>query len=251
MTKGGDGIEVEWILILILGIAAGTVGGVVGFGASIMLLPVLVYSFGPKETIPIMAIASLMANASRVAVWWREVDWKLNAVYCAAAVPAAALGARTLLSLDSVMVEGALGVFLLASIPGRRWLLDRGFKMTLPGMAIVGAVIGYLTGIVASTGPINTPFFLAYGLTKGGYIASEALGSAAISLTKAATFHSFGALSPATMWRGLTVGTALMLGSWFSKTILLKLDAGRFQIIIEVMMAAAGTSMVGGALGVF
>lgn len=241
----------EWIVILILGVAAGTVGGVVGFGASIMLLPVLAWSFGPKETIPIMAIASLMANASRVAVWWREVDWKLNAVYCTAAMPAAALGAHTLLSLNSVMVEGTLGIFMLASIPGRRWLLDRGFTMTLPGMAIVGAVIGYLTGIVASTGPINTPFFLAYGLTKGSFIASEAFGSAAISLTKAATFHTFGALSPETIWRGLTVGLALMIGSWLSKHILLTLDAHRFQVIIEVMMAAAGLSMLGGALGLF
>ena len=238
----------EWVLILLIGLAAGTVGGVVGFGASIMLLPVLVWSFGPKETIPIMAIASLMANASRVAVWWREVDWKLNAVYCAAAVPAAALGARTLLSLNSIMVEGALGAFLLLSIPGRRWLIQRGFKITLPGMAVVGAAIGYLTGIVASTGPINTPFFLAYGLTKGSFIASEALGSAAISLTQAVTFHTFGALSNATMWRGASIGLALMLGSWISKRILLALDASRFQIIIEVMMAAAGVSMLWGAL---
>ncbi len=239
----------EWVFILVLGIAAGTVGGVVGFGASIMLLPALVWSFGPKETIPIMAIASLMANGSRVAVWWREVDWKLNVVYCATAVPAAALGARTLLTLNSVIVEGALGIFLLASIPGRRWLVERGFTMTLPGMAVVGAVIGYLTGIVASTGPINTPFFLAYGLTKGGFIASEALGSAAISLTKAATFHTFGALSADTIWRGLMVGMALMVGSWISKHVLLTLDASRFQIIIEVMMAAAGISMLLGALG--
>ena len=239
----------EWVFILGLGVAAGTVGGVIGFGASIMLLPALVWSFGAKDTIPIMAIATLMANASRVAVWWREVDWKLNAVHCATAVPAAVLGARTLLSLNAAMVEGALGVFLLMSIPGRRWLVHRGFRMSLPGMALVGGVIGYLTGIVASTGPINTPFFLAYGLTKGSFIASEALGSAAISLTKAATFHAFGALSPATLWRGLTIGVALMLGSWISKHILMALDASRFQIIIEAMMVAAGLWMVSGALG--
>ena len=102
----------DWILILAVGVAAGVVGGVVGFGASIMLLPVLVWSFGAKDTIPIMAIASLMANASRVAVWWREVDWQLNAVYCAAAIPMAALGARTLLSLNPSIVEGTLGLRL-------------------------------------------------------------------------------------------------------------------------------------------
>jgi uncharacterized protein len=239
---------VEWGLILALGVAAGVVGGVIGFGASIMLLPALVWWFGPKDTIPILAIASLMANASRVAVWWHNVDWRLNAAYCATAVPAAALGARTLLQLNATLVEGALGAFLLAAIPARRWLVRRGFRMTLPGMAGVGAVIGFLSGIVATTGPINTPFFLAYGLTKGPYIASEAFGSAAISLTKTATFQAFGALSPETLRSGLTLGVALMLGSWISKRIVQVLDASRFQIIIEVMMAAAGVWMLWGAL---
>lgn len=234
----------EWLLILAIGIAAGVIGGVVGFGASIMLLPVIVWVFGPKEAIPIMAIGALMANASRAAVWWREIDWRLNAVYCAAAVPAAVLGASTLLSLDPAMVEATLGAFLLASIPTRRWLIARGFRMTLPGMAVVGGVIGFLTGLVASTGPLNTPFFLAYGLTKGAFVATEAVGSAAISLTKTLTFGRFGALSVETIGRGLAVGTALMVGSWISKRIVQSIDARRFQFIIELMMAAAGLSML-------
>ena len=34
---------------------AGTVGGVIGFGTSIMLMPALVLVFGPREAVPIMA----------------------------------------------------------------------------------------------------------------------------------------------------------------------------------------------------
>ena len=64
----------EMMLVLLLGIAAGTVGGIVGFGTSIMLMPALVWVFGPYEAVPIMAVGSVMANATRVAVWWRELD---------------------------------------------------------------------------------------------------------------------------------------------------------------------------------
>lgn len=238
----------EWIFILALGIAAGVVGGVVGFGASIMMLPAIVWVFGPKEAIPIMAIGALMANASRAAVWWREIDWRVNAVYCATAIPGALLGARTLLALDPTIIEATLGAFLLVSIPARRWLIAHGFRMTLSGMAIVGGAIGFLTGLVASTGPINTPFFLAYGLSKGAFVATEAVGSAAISLTKAFTFHAFGALPAVTVGRGLTVGTALMAGSWISKRILQSIEAHRFQFIIETMMAAAGLAMIWSAV---
>ena len=81
----------ELALVLLLGLVAGTVGGVVGFGTSIMLMPALVLVFGPREAVPIMAVAAIMANASRVAAWWREVDWRATAAYSVTGVPAAAL----------------------------------------------------------------------------------------------------------------------------------------------------------------
>ncbi len=90
-----------WLAILALGLAAGTIGGIVGFGSSIMLMPALVFTFGPKEAVPIMAIAGLMANFSRVAVWWQVVDWKAAAAFSITAAPAAALGALTLVSIDA------------------------------------------------------------------------------------------------------------------------------------------------------
>jgi uncharacterized protein len=184
----------EFALVLLLGLVAGTVGGVLGFGTSIMLMPALVIVFGPREAVPIMAVASIMANASRVAVWWREVDWRAVAAYSVTAVPAATLGAATLLTLLPGVVEAALGVFFVAMIPTRRWMARQQWKLGLSHLALVGAVIGYITGIVVSTGPINAPFFLAYGLVKGAYLATEAMGSLAVYLAKAITFGGLGAL---------------------------------------------------------
>ena len=165
-----------WVAILALGLVSGTSSGIVGFGASIMLMPVLMLAFGPLEAVPIMAIAALLANFSRVAVWWREVDWRANAYYCATAIPAAALGARTLLILDPRLVEGILGAMFLVMIPARRWLLARGLRIEAWHLMLVGAGIGFLSGMVASTGPINTPFFLAYGLVKGAYLVDRGAG---------------------------------------------------------------------------
>lgn len=235
-------------LILVLGIAAGIVGGVVGFGATVMLMPLLVFTFGPKETIPIIAIASIMANLARAAVWWREIDWRVNGVYCATAVPAAAFGANLLVQLDGRVVEGTLGLFLILMVPARRWLIARGLTMTLWGMGMVGAAIGFLTGLVASTGPLNTPFFLAYGLTKGAFLATEAVGSAAVSTTKSLVFRNLGALPLETIASGMMVGTSLMIGSWLAKHIVRRIEAQQFRTLLEVMMAFAGASMIWSAL---
>jgi uncharacterized membrane protein YfcA len=191
-----------WVAVLALGLVAGTLSGIVGFGASVMLMPALMFAFGPQEAVPIMAIASLLANFSRVAVWWREIDWRANAYYCVTAIPAAALGARTLLLLDPRIVESVLGVLFLLMVPARRWLATRGLRVKAWHLTLVGAVIGFLSGMVASTGPINTPFFLAYGLVKGAYLSTEALGSMAIGLTKSIVFQRFDALPLETVLRG-------------------------------------------------
>jgi hypothetical protein len=236
-----------WLAVLALGLVSGTLSGIVGFGASIMLMPALMLAFGPREAVPIMAIAALLANLSRVLVWWREIDWRANAYYCITAVPCAALGARTLLVLNPRIVEGILGVLFILMVPARRWLLDRGMRVQAWHLTLVGAGIGFLSGLVASTGPINTPFILAYGLVKGAYLATEALGSMAIGLTKVLVFRRLDALPLETVVRGLIVGASLMVGSRLAKGFVLRLDADRFRLLMDAMLAVAGVVLLWGA----
>ena len=234
----------EFALVLLLGLVAGTVGGIVGFGSSIMLLPALVLVFGPREAVPIMAIASLMANASRVVVWWRVIDWRAAAVYAATGMPAAALGARTLLALPVGQVEAALGLFFIAMIPLRRWLARRHWRLPLWQLALVGAVIGFLTGIVVSTGPISTPFFLAHGLVKGAFLGTEALGSLAVYAAKVLTFRSLGALPLDMAVKGVIVGSSLVAGAFVAKRVVLALDAAKFRLLMDGLLLVAGLTML-------
>jgi uncharacterized protein len=237
-----------WVGILALGLGAGTLSGIVGFGASTMLMPALMLAFGPQRAVPIMAVAGLIANASRVVVWWREIDWRANGYYCATGVPCAALGARTLLVVDPHLVESVLGVLFLAMVPARRWLLGRGMRIVGWQLAAVGAGIGFLSGLVASTGPINAPFFLAYGLVKGAYLSTEALGSMAIGISKSVVFQRFNALSTDTLACGLLVGASLMVGSRLAKGFVLRLAADRFRLIMDGLLVGAGLVLLWGAL---
>jgi len=177
-------MSVGLLLILGIGLFAGIVSGIIGTGSSIMLVPVLAHVYGPKAAVPIMAVAAVMANASRILVWWREIDWRACAAYAATGVPAAVLGARTMLVLPPRAVDAAMGVFLLSMIPARRWLAANLVSLRLTHLAAAGAVIGFLTGIVAATGPADVPFFIGYGLTKGAFIGTEAAASLAVYATQ-------------------------------------------------------------------
>lgn len=234
----------EFIFILVVGLFAGTLSGVVGFGSSIMMMPVLVIAFGPLQAVPIMGIAAILVNLSRIVVWWREVNWRACAAYAITGAPAAALGANTFLVLPPRVTEGVLGIFFLVMIPVRRWFAARALRLSLWHLAAVGAVVGYLTGIVVSTGPITAPVFLMHGLVKGAFLATEAAGSLAVYLSKTAVFRSFGALPWEVILKGLITGSALMAGSFVARPFVLRLEPARFRLLMDGLMFASGITLL-------
>jgi hypothetical protein len=232
-----------YLFVMAVGLVAGTLSGIVGTGSSIMLLPVLAYAFGPKQAVPIMAIAAIMANLSRVMAWWREIDWKAVAAYSIPAVPAAALGASTLLALPSSAVEITIGIFFIAMIPARRWLAAHNFTLPLWSLAVIGAATGYLTGIVASTGPLTVPVFMSFGLVKGALLGTEAASSLAVYISKAMTFQRFDALPLDVLAKGLIAGSSLFAGAFIARRFVLRLDPNAFRLLMDGLMLVAGLSM--------
>jgi uncharacterized membrane protein YfcA len=233
-----------YLLVLFVGLLAGTLSGVIGTGSSMMLMPVLVMLFGPQQAVPIMAIAAIMGNLGKVLAWWREVDWRACAAYCSTAVPGAALGVRTLLALPPHAVELALGVFFLAMVPTRRWLARRSIQFSLLHLALIGGVVGFLTGIVVSTGPITVPVFMSYGLVKGAFLATEAAGSLAVYGTKVAVFKHFGALPLHVVFDGLITGSALMAGSFAARYVVVRMSPRTFKLVVDGLMLSSGLSLL-------
>jgi uncharacterized membrane protein YfcA len=237
-----------YALVLVVGFIAGTVSGIVGTGATIILLPILVFAFGPREAVPIMAVVALMSNFAKITSWWREIDWRAVGAYALGGIPAAALGARTLLILPERVVDVALGVFFLAMVPGRRWLATRNISLGLGGLVAAGAVIGFLTGVVVSTGPLSVPAFTAYGLAKGAFIATEAAGSLALYISKAITFQQFGAMPMDIVLKGLISGSSVMAGTYTARLIVERLSVTTFQRLLDGVMVVSGAALLWAAI---
>jgi uncharacterized membrane protein YfcA len=238
----------EYLLVLVLGLFAGTLGGVVGTGSSIVLMPVLVIVFGPREAVPIMAIAAIMGNLGRVIAWWRDIDWRACAAYCTTAVPGAIAGARLLLAIPPGVAELALGVFFLSLIPLRRWLARRALKLSRAHLALLGAPLGLLTGLVVSTGPLTVPLFAFHGLERGALLGTEAAASIGMYGAKVATFQVFGALPFEIVAQGLIVGLTLMAGSFIGRSIVLALSPGAYRSLIDGLMLVSGASLLWAAV---
>jgi uncharacterized membrane protein YfcA len=239
---------VELLFVLVVGLVAGTIGGIVGFGASILLMPVLVIVHGPLHAVPIMAVAALLANASRIVVWWRDVQWRAAAAWAVTGAPCAGLGAHTLLALPPRLAEVSLGAFFIAMVPIRRWMAARDIRLGLWHLALLAAPIGFVTGIVVSTGPVTAPLFIAHGLARGAFISTEAVASLAVYLSKTAVFQAYGALPADILVQGLVVGSSLMVGSFLAKRFVLRMSPERFRLLMDALMVASGLTLLWTAL---
>lgn len=233
-----------WALLLAAALVAGTIGGVVGFGSAVILLPICVFAFGAEQAVPILTVAALIGNLSRATFSWRETDWPAVGTYIAGAVPFAIIGAFIFVELDVQLIHRLLGVFILLMIPARRWAARRNMVVARWQLMPLGAVMGLLSGIVGTVGPINAPFFLAYGLVKGAYLATEALGAAAVHLTKSAVYGRFAVLDTDTLINGIIIGAALIAGSWAGKRIVMRLDTPAFIRTLEILLAMSGMGMM-------
>jgi uncharacterized membrane protein YfcA len=242
-------MDALFLFVLIVGLCAGALSGIIGTGSTIILLPILVYQFGPKQAVPIMAIAGLMSNIGKVTAWWRDIDWRAFAAYSITGVPAAALGARTLLILPSRLVDMTLGAFFLLMVPARHWLHARNIRVGLWQLAIAGAVIGFLTGIVISTGPLSVPAFTAYGLAKGAFLSTEAASSLAVFISKVATFRELGALPLPSIEIGLIIGVSVIGGSFVGKAVVQRMSTQVFQYLIDGLLVCSGLSLLWEAIG--
>ena len=234
----------EIVLLFVLALPVGVLSGVVGTGSSIVLLPLLVLMYGPRVAVPVMGIAAVMGNIGRVISWWKQIQWRPVLAYSLPGIPAAALGAHTLLSIPPAIVSLCLATFFVAMIPIRRLLRRKRYTVRIWQMSVAGLVIGYLTGLVISTGPLSVPVFTGYGLTGGAFLGSEASSAVLLYLSKLATFETAGALPPVVILRGLVIGSALLLGALAARRIVDRVSPRTYALLIDGVLVVGAVGMV-------
>ncbi|AEX54648.1 sulfite exporter TauE/SafE family protein [Rahnella aquatilis] len=232
-----------YVVIGLTGILAGVISGIVGTGSSIMLLPALTYTFGPKTAIPVMAISAIVGNISRVILWRKDINIRAFLLYAVPGIPAAILGANTLWEMPARLSNICIGTFFFLLIPLRHYARCRAFTLSSMQLALAGALTGFLTGVVFSTGPLTIPVFAGFGLVKGALLSTEAAASFAIYFAKASTFSAIGAMPWPVLFSGLLVGSTLAAGMLIGKKFVIKMSETYFNRLIDILLFLAGISL--------
>lgn len=128
------------LLLLLASWLAATLSGAAGFGGALVLLPVFSATIGVKAAVPVLTIAQIAGNASRVWFGRREIRWRPTTYFLAGAIPASLAGSTLFVSLPARPVLVALGVLLIGVVLLRRLGITR-FDFGERGL-LVGGIPG-------------------------------------------------------------------------------------------------------------
>src|SRR5438094_955278 len=166
---------IGWAVLVVGALVGSLVGGVAGFGTGIIMLPLVAWVVGLRSAVPVLTVAMTIGNLSRI--WWSrgELDRAVVLRFALGAMPATVLGTAIYAGAPTDWLGRFVGVFLIASVPLRRILATDLFRMRLRYFPVLGAIVGLVSGLIVTTGPLNTPFFLSYGLRRNAYVGTEAV----------------------------------------------------------------------------
>lgn len=243
MPQGLDGL-VTAVVVMFGALLSSTLGAVAGFGGVAVILPFLVWAFGVRDAIPILTVAQLIGNGSRAAFNWRQLDFRVVAWFALGAVPMSIAGAAVFAIAPAPFLRHLLGAFLLLTVAYRHTKLGHQGRVGVRGFAALGAVLGFLSGILGSVGPLLAPFLLSYGLLKGAFIGTAALTAVVMNLVKLPTYYGFGLVSPLLLATGIGIGIVMIFGSYLGKVILRYVPERVFPLLVEAVLVVSGVQFL-------
>jgi uncharacterized protein len=232
-------------LLAVVAFIAAMLAAVTGFGGAAVLLPMLVFVFGVREAIPILTVAQLIGNGSRVWFNRRELDWRVVAWFALGGAPMALLGGVLFAHAPLAALTRVLGAFLILIVVIRHLPKRKAFRTPLKSFALIGAGASFLSALLGSVGPLMAPFFLAYGLVKGAYIGTEALSTVVMHVTKLIAYRESAVLPLHAVVSGLALGPIMVAGSFAGKRVVDLLPERVFVSLIDVTLLAAGVMFLG------
>lgn len=221
-------------------VLGGLVRGFAGFGAAMVIVPLLSLIWAPQVAVATLMVLDLPALLVVGGTVLRQASWSAIWPLTAAAVPASVVGVHLLLSLDRAtatrLIGGTVLVFVavlatgfrLARTPARAWA------------ALAGALSGLLNGATGVGGPPAVLWFLA-----GPGAHTEARANLMgyfflLDLFAALAMVQAGTLTGPVALRALGLSATFLVGLWVGTRLFARATERQFRRLALVILTLAG-----------
>jgi uncharacterized membrane protein YfcA len=231
------------IIISFSGFIASMISAIVGFGGAILLLPILTYSMGIKLAVPLLTVAQIFSNGSRVYFGRKELKWEPIIKFLIGAIPFVIIGSILFSYLNGNIIKKIVGIFLVVIVILKR-IVKTKLEIDNSKIFLGGIITGIISGIAGSSGPLSALLFNSLKLTVGAYIASEAFTALIMHIIKIILYKKYLEIRMEIMIYGIIIGIVMILGSYVGKKLVEKISRKYFQIIIEICLIISGIQMI-------
>ena len=237
-------------LVLIVGLAAfsGIAGGVAGYGTGALMPLVLVPILGAAPVVPIIAVSAMFTNSARIVAFRRALNLRRAVIALVAAAPTCVLGAWLYTLLTGRGAALVIGTSLIATVPLRRVLKNRGHHLGEKGLAAAAAGWGILVGGTTGAGVILLSLLMATGLEGAAVIATDATVSIVVGVIKIAVIGIAGVVTPTVLAVGLLIGCIGFPCTFLAKLIVERLPVHVHTVMLDAVVIVGGSVMIYGAL---
>ncbi len=234
----------EILYIALLTLFSSMVGTISGFGASTIMIPVLVMFLAPVEAIFLVAIIHWFGDIWKVSLFRKGVNLRLILLFGISGLATSYLGAFLSLGSGKEILFRFLGAFLalyaVFLIFQSKFKIRAGNASALSG----GVLSGFFAGMFGIGGAIRSIFLTAFDLPKAMYIATAGAIGLMVDSTRIITYFIGGAVLPSRLWWGLLLFIPVsFLGAKAAKKIVNKIPQDKFRKVIAVFLFAIGLKL--------
>jgi uncharacterized membrane protein YfcA len=225
------------LLVSLLGVGAGILNTITGFGGGVLLTLALASLLGPSAALVVAAPALAVGHVHRAFGYREHIDRRVARRFIVAAVPGAALGSLLAAIVpESVIAWVLLLSTILAVAQAFEWIpLELGHRALMPG----AGAIGFLAGSCGGGGVLLPPTLMSAGLSGRRFVATAATGALAVQLVRIGTYGSAGMVRLEHVPLMLAVALGLIAGNVSGRKLARHVDDKRMTLYTRAMLAVA------------
>ncbi|MEM7407592.1 MAG: sulfite exporter TauE/SafE family protein [Pseudomonadota bacterium] len=219
---------------------AGLARGMLGFGATLILVPCLVTIYGPIEAVVVASVIEIPAVLSLLPTAVRQADWRHIAPVALASFLTIPFGAWLLVTLDPDVARRAIAaaviLFALALATGWRYQQPPGLWVKLG----VGAASGVTSGLANIGGPIVVMFLVASNKAAAGVRAGIMAYFSIGAVYRIATYAVLGMYAASIVKIAVALCVPYLIGIGIGTQLFSKVSEKLFMRIAIGLVLAAG-----------
>lgn len=228
-----------------LGVAGGFLTTLSGLGGGLLLVTALSAVWGPHQALPITALALLVGNLHRFALYREHLRADIARPLLLGLVPGSAIGAFLVAGLPAALLQ--LGMLSLVGLALARAAFGWTWRVPRLALAPAGGAVGVMAGTAGGAAVLTGPLLLASGIRGDQYMATMSLAAVAMHIARTVGYGAGGLVDPGIFaWAGLLAAT-LVAGNFIGRAVRNRLGERARSGFEHGVLAAAGLLAIIGA----